>query len=94
MPRRKQSPGGPQALLYVFISRYASDEIKRRLAQPGEVFTSADQVRTKMAFLGSSETKCGTAFYRACKAARHDPLAFEVVVWRGQETIVHVLVKH
>jgi hypothetical protein len=94
MPRRKQSPGGPQALFYVFISRYASDEVKQRLTIPGEVFTSADQVRTEMVFLGSSETKCGAAFYRACKAAQRDPLAFEVVVWRGQETIVHVQVKH
>jgi len=94
MPRRKQLPAGPQALFYVFISRYASDEIKQRLAQPGEVFTSQDQVRTEMAFLGSSETKCGAAFYRACKAAQRDPLAYEIVVWRGQQTLILVRVKH
>jgi len=94
MPRRRQLPAGPQALFYVFISRYASDEVKQRLARPGEVFTSQDQVRTEMAFLGSSETKCGAAFYRACKTAQHDPLAFEVVVWRGQQTLIHVTIVH
>jgi len=94
MPRRKQLPAGPQALFYVFISRYATQEIKQRMEQPGEVFTSQDQVRTEMAFLGSSETKCGAAFYRACKAAQRDPLAYEIVVWRGQQTIIHVRVKH
>jgi len=94
MPRRRQLPAGPQALFYVFISRYASDEVKQRLALPGEVFTSQNQVRTEQTFMGSSEPKCGAAFYRACKAAQRDPLAFEVVVWRGQQTLIHVLVKH
>ncbi len=94
MPRRKQPPVGPQALFYVFITRYASDEVKRCLTQPREVFTSQDQVRTEQTFMGSSEPKCGAAFYRACKAAQRDQLAFEVVVWRGQETIIHILVKH
>jgi hypothetical protein len=74
---------------YVYTMAYATVAAKERIertpdaiANPGEIVAQA-----KMA---DSEYKAGMAFFRACRAARRNPLAFQVLVERGQEVIIDV----
>lgn len=88
MPRKRTTPG---PLSYIYVMRYVDESVKARIAaggyaEVGELSATAQLART--------EYQAAQAFYRACKAARRDPLAFEVSVQVGQETIIDVTIKH
>jgi hypothetical protein len=89
MPRKSTS--GPY--FYVYVMSYASTEVKERIergagrAEPGEITASVP-------YRGASEYKAAQAFYRACKSALRNPLVYEVLVQRSQETIADVRITH
>ncbi len=61
MPRKKST--GPKPMLTVFVSAYASEEIRERIERGG-VFTDLDEVVTSVAYLGTSKSAAGSALYR------------------------------
>lgn len=76
----KSSAGKPY--FYVFSTAWTD--------RPVEVIRSQEQIKTQMCYTGPSEYRAGLAFYKACKAALRDPKCFEVVTWRGSETVARV----
>ena len=58
------------------------------------VMSNQDGVKADVVHLSASEYRADRAFARACKAGMHNPKVFEVVMWRGSETIAHVTIKH
>ena len=88
MARRKSAAG----YFFVYTMSYINEMVKQRIeaggepAQLGEIKVSAH--------MSTAETAAGMLFYRACKAARQNPLAFEVSIEAGQQVVADVLIKH
>jgi len=89
MPRKKSAPG---PFYYVYIMAYASAEVKARIEAGG--YAAAGEIVAKLAPLSRSEYKASQAFFRACRSARRNPLAYQVLVQVGNETIIDVTIKH
>jgi hypothetical protein len=71
---------------------YANAEVKARIEAGG--YAGAGEIVADLKPLSRSEYKVSQAFFRACKAARRNPLAYEVLVQVGNETMIDVTIKH
>jgi len=89
MPRKKSAPG---PFYYVYIMAYASAEVKARIEAGG--YAGVGEIKAQLTYMGPSEYKASQALFRACKAGRRNPLAYQVLVQVGQETIIDVAIKH
>jgi len=89
MPRKQKSAPGP--FYYVYTMSYLNAEVKARVEAGG--YAQAGDIVAKLAPLSRSEYKASQAFFRACRAARRNPLAYQVLVQVGQETIIDVAIK-
>ena len=84
MPRKQQ----PLHSYSVYLTSYASAEIKDRVTSGQDYLQSADQLVTTVLYLGSSERQAAWQFYKAAQEAMANPLVISVKIRRdGQEYI-------
>ena len=93
MPRQK-------ALTYlytVFVTSYASAEIKQRIEAGTERIRDPKQLTTHIFYSGTSKAQAERAFSRAAIEAYQAPLAFRIVLQRdsarGSMTLAQVRVE-
>ena len=97
MPRRKSTP---TQFYYVFLMTYASAEVKEhmereRIERGGQGCpVQAGDLQANLVHIGTSKYKAAQAFYRACRARRRNPLAYEALMQVGNQTIADVTIKH
>jgi hypothetical protein len=72
----------------VYLTSYATQEIKDRVTSGQDYLSSADQLVTTALYLGSSERQAAWQFYRAAQEAMRNPLVISVKIRRdGKEYI-------
>ncbi len=92
MPRKKQPTG---TYFYVYVMSYASAEVKERIERGGQgSHAQAGDITANLTHMSTSEYKSGMAFFRACRSAMRNLLAYEVLIQAGTQTIADVTIKH
>jgi hypothetical protein len=89
MPRRKQ----PTHLYSVFVTYYASAEIKARV-EARQAVLQPSQVIPEEWYSGTSQSRAAYSFFRAAQAAMKNPLAASLIVWQDREVIIRLTVEH
>jgi hypothetical protein len=89
MPRKKA-----QAHLYgVFVTCYASAEIKERIEAGTERISRSEQLTTQSFYFGTSKARAEQIFARAAIAAYNNPLAFQVALDRDGTVLARMRVE-
>ncbi len=89
MPREPK----PRHLYSVYMTSYATLEIKQRVERRELYIHDPVQLTSESFYFGMNERTAGVKFYQACKAAAKNPLASSVSVMRDNETILRVSVE-
>ncbi len=89
MPGRKKAPIHTYS---VFVSTYATQQIKDRVVRGEDYLTQPEQLESEIVYFGNSERQAGYAFYRAARASMNNPLAYAVEMKRDMQVIVRVRV--
>jgi hypothetical protein len=90
MPARKKS--APSQFFYVYTMFYLNAEVKARVEAGGHA--EVGEIVADLKPLARTEYQAAQALFRACRAARRNPLSYEVLVEQGAEKIIDVTIKH
>jgi thiaminase len=87
MQQKKKRPGHHYS---VYVSLYASEEVKRLVERNEEDFTTPSHFAARVFYSDRSQAQAERAFTRACLFAMNNPLAFEVVMQRDDQTLIRI----
>jgi hypothetical protein len=89
MPRQKA-----QTYLYsVYVTSYASAEVKQRIESGTEHVKGPEQLKTQSFYVGTSKARAEQSFSRAAVAAYNNPLAFLVTLYRDNLILARMRVE-
>ena len=86
MPRAPK----PYHAYRVYLTSYASIQIKEAVETGRAFITSPDQLVSRLVYSGPDERTAGARFAQACKQAMTDPLAYLVVMYRDNDQVARV----
>ncbi len=78
----------------VHVGMYADEATKQRVERLEEDFTQPGRFLAKSFYGDSSKAQAERAFTRACLFAMNNPLAFEVVMQRDDQTLLRIKAEH